>query len=83
MTDEQKHAVRAWLEGTCLGEDAAIERFDLDCDTDEVTDAMLDVNLERCKGCDWWMECCMLDDDGYCNNCANDDEMDYSYRGTL
>ena len=55
--------VSDYLEGTCLSVDAAIEHFELNIDVEDLEDALLDVGLERCSGCGWWMESYELVDD--------------------
>ena len=40
--------------GTCKSEAAIAEHFDID--EDDVPELLLDANVERCPGCDWWHE---------------------------
>jgi hypothetical protein len=45
------------LEGTCNTVESGLERIGMpDEDATEVEDQLLDVNMERCQICDWWME---------------------------
>jgi ferredoxin len=56
ILDEISHSI----EGTCDGLEKYIDRYDLDIDEEEL-ESELSMNVERCKGCGWWMEICMLD----------------------
>ena len=57
--------VYTYLEGSCKMPHEAIEYFDLDCTTEDVEEAMLDLNLEQCPSCDYWVESSeLVDDDG-------------------
>jgi len=55
--------VADYLEGTCKPIESAIDKFNLNCEPDDVEEAMLDENLERCHYCDWWMESSELVDE--------------------
>lgn len=69
IDDKLKEQIREYLEGTCQLPGAAIYKFDLDCDDDEITDIMLDFNLELCPTCGWWCECHeRIPDDRYPNS---------------
>jgi hypothetical protein len=57
LTSEQVREIASLLEGTCNSVESALERLDLeDVPVEEVEDRLLDVNLERCPICDWWVE---------------------------
>lgn len=65
-----------YLEGTCKSIVEACQALDLDEGVDW-DDALLDLNIERCSGCDWWSESCMLTDveekNGFfCEQCLGD-----------
>lgn len=66
--------VAHYLLGTCNSAANAIDHFELEADQDELEDRLLDINVELCKGCNWWHESCMLicDDGGnaLCEQCA-------------
>jgi hypothetical protein len=51
-----------------------------DVDPEELEEAVEDRNLERCSGCDWWMESHeLIDDDGEvvgCRDCRPSEEED-------
>lgn len=72
--------VADYLEGTCNSAHAAIARFDLECEVEEVEEAMLDQNLEICPFCHWWMECHeLVNDEGDvvgCQQCREKEEED-------
>jgi len=64
------------LDGTCDSVDWMMTKHEVAFEVDAVEDALVQRhNLERCSGCDWWMESCELDgggdDDwvGYCDDC--------------
>lgn len=65
-----------YLDGTCKSIIEACEALGLD-EGHDWDDAMLDLNVERCSGCDWWHESCMLTEvpekNGFfCDQCLND-----------
>ncbi len=75
MTHEDKKKLAGRLEGTCDSIGSALEELDLDYEVEEVEEALLDLNIELCRGCGWWMESCELEDDddeicGYCHDCV-------------
>lgn len=66
--------VAGTIEGTCNSVDEVLCSMDLEgYDAEEVEEQLLDLNLERCQGCDWWMESCELatdeDNPGFCEDC--------------
>jgi len=73
ISDKQIHEITSFLEGTCNSIEQAMDRFDIDFPVEEVEDRLLDVNLERCPGCDWWVESSeLVDSKGdivVCENC--------------
>lgn len=56
------------LDGTLCGK--------YDMDIEELEEALLNMNIERCAECDWWFESCMLHEskDGLwiCPQCLHD-----------
>ncbi len=68
------------LLGTCLLVDnvlATIIDNPEDYDVEQIENDLLDYNIERCKGCGWWFECCELESEddeecGKCEDCRND-----------
>jgi hypothetical protein len=64
------YRVAAHLEGTCAGVEAVIDRFELHVEPDALEDALLDVSLERCPGCGWWMaSSALVDEEGSVVGC--------------
>jgi hypothetical protein len=66
------------LVGTCTTILMACEALDLPEDPDW-DDKLLDVNVERCKRCEWWFESYMLEfieeeNGGSCDDCLTDEE---------
>ena len=83
LTKDKKDKLFEYLEGTCNTVHSAIYHLGLKCDTETVEEAMLDQNLELCKGCGWWHESCELTPDptdekdedefyGYCDQCRKE-----------
>lgn len=52
LTDE----IKQYFIGSSNSTYSAIERFDLDTDDNNLEDALISANIERCPGCDWWYE---------------------------
>ena len=73
MTNTDWTKVYQYLEGTCHSATDAIYYFDLDCTEEEVEEKMLELNLEVCPGCGWWVESYeLVDENGelvYCDHC--------------
>ncbi len=66
-----------YLEGTCRTIVEACEALGLD-EGEDWDDKLLDVNVERCFGCDHWFEVCMLEfvesrNGGMCEQCLKDE----------
>ena len=40
--------------GSCSSNEAIIEGYDLDIDSNELEDILNGVNVERCHICEWW-----------------------------
>jgi len=54
--------------GTCNSEAEIAEHFDIE--EEDVIDLLLDANVERCPGCDWWHEAGeLVNDDGELVGC--------------
>lgn len=77
LPDSDLERVAARLEGTCDSVEHALMHLELDADPEEVADQLLDVDLERCGGCGWWMEPGeLVDDEGDvvgCGDCRGGD----------
>lgn len=77
VSEDTWSQVYDYLIGTANTADGAIERFGLNCDIDDVEEAMEDRNLECCPTCGWWVETHeLLDDDtddvlDTCSNCRD------------
>lgn len=70
LTEEELEQVAGEIVGTCSQTWHITERLGLgDVDGFAVEDQLLDLNIERCKGCDWWFNSCMLDEEGFCADC--------------
>lgn len=81
LTDAEKRKLADKLLGTCDSTEAALEYLELDADfdADAAEDGLLDLNVERCKGCDWWHESGELagerdGEPGYCDQCREPDD---------
>lgn len=75
MTNEQARDVADALDGTADFIETVLERLDIEADVNDVEDRVLDFNIERCPGCDWWMESALLDnDDGCCDDCTESEK---------
>lgn len=78
LTDEELQALHKKLQGTCTEVYAALATMDLEnvVDPEEAEDQLLDVSLERCKGCGWWFEPGELIDENNevvgCDQCRKD-----------
>lgn len=58
------------FQGTCDTDFTIARKFGIP--EEDVVEAMLDHEIERCKGCAWWMETNELEDDGdvgFCEQC--------------
>lgn len=64
-----------YLEGTCNSPAQAVDYFDLKCSPEEVEEKMLDMGIEICPGCGWWVESGeLVDENGevvFCENCRS------------
>jgi hypothetical protein len=81
LTDEEKDQLKDKVLGTCDSIDSAIEFLEIDTDAETAEDGLLDRNVERCRGCGWWLESGELDGEregeiGYCQQCASPDDDD-------
>ncbi len=58
MTREVLQKIRDALEGTPASIESVLDKLELldVVSIEEVEEGLLDLNLERCKGCDWWFE---------------------------
>ncbi len=81
MSASDKRRLSERLRGTCDSIESALNFLEIDADSTDAVDALLDVSTEQCKGCGWWHECCELDNErdgelGYCDQCEpkRDDE---------
>jgi hypothetical protein len=77
INNDVLYKIGSWLQGTCHGPDEAIEHFELECDSSDLQDRLLDINIELCSGCGWWFESGELMDeygeqDGFCIDCRDD-----------
>lgn len=79
-TDEQLRKIAEHLEGTCSLISSVLDKLELDFDPSDVEDRLLSLNVERCSGCDWWMESSdLVDADGEvvgCDQCRKKSEED-------
>jgi len=81
LTIEQVRSISDLLNGTCDTIESALERVGLeDTPVEEVEDRLLDVNIERCPICDWWVESGeIVNDDGDvvgCESCREPEKED-------
>jgi len=62
-----------YLRGSCYSPAQVVDYFDLDCEPGDVGEKMLDMGLEVCPGCGWWVESWeLVDENGevvLCDNC--------------
>jgi hypothetical protein len=75
LTDLQR--LGAHLEGTAKSIMIACDEIGIEEDPDW-DDKLLDINIERCVGCEWWHESCMLEyvesrGGGFCDQCLKDE----------
>jgi len=56
LSREELQQVSDELEGTCRSVESVLEQLGLAADPTEVEDQLVDLNLELCPGCGWWME---------------------------
>ena len=72
--------VAAVLEGTCKNVEDVLEALGIEADPDDVEDQLLEISIERCPYCAWWMESCeMVNDDNEvvgCDQCREPEEDD-------
>jgi len=62
------------LRCSCCTIEYMMESEDVDFEVDDVEFALADRhNMERCTGCDWWLDAGELAD-GYCRDCRSDGE---------
>ena len=78
ITREDIQRMGDYLLDTCTSVLMACDALDLPEDPDW-DDKLLDVNVERCKRCEWWYESCMLEfieeeNGGSCDSCLTDEE---------
>jgi len=75
LTWNQLEQVAAELDGTCQELHTLLAKLGIVADPEAVEDQLLSVNMERCRGCGWWMDSCELVGDdidsvtGYCDQC--------------
>ncbi len=69
------------LDGTCDTIDSMLEKYERNFEIDELeAELCIEFGLERCQGCDWWMESGLLDGgendewEGYCDDCRPEEE---------
>jgi hypothetical protein len=60
------------LLGTCQEIYIVLDKYDMDYDEEEIEDALLSINIERCPGCEWWCYSDeLIDDDNEVVGCQN------------
>lgn len=79
LTQEQLEKLANRLLGTADSIEVGIESIGIESeefqDDSDVIDQLVNVNVERCQGCDWWFESDELvnpdddDDIGHCEDC--------------
>ena len=77
LTPDQMHTLADYLRDTCNSIESGLTSMDLDLsgfDVSNLESDLLDYDLERCEGCDWWFECSELvggfdDEPGFCEDC--------------
>jgi hypothetical protein len=73
MTEDLLERIASSLLGTCNSIEMLLESMDIeDYDVEEIEDAILDFQVERCSGCGWWFECHELEsekENGKCKDC--------------
>lgn len=75
LSDEQKDRIADLASGFALGFEQAQREFELT--DEELRELLLDMNIEQCPDCRWWVESHELiapdadgvTPDGHCNNC--------------
>ncbi len=75
LTDDQKNRMADLATGFALGFQQAQRDFELE--EDELRELLLDMNIEHCPDCGWWVDSHELiapdgdgvTPDGHCNNC--------------
>ncbi|MCC5612891.1 hypothetical protein LC612_40955 [Nostoc sp. CHAB 5834] len=76
LTPEEKAAIADQVTGFSLGFSQAQEQYELEAEVLE--DLLLDQNIEKCPGCEWWVDSHELvgpdsdEPDGHCRNCRPD-----------
>ena len=76
MDEDVLQEIADSLSGTCDNIANVLERMDGNpdgYDVEEIDNALLDLQVERCRDCGWWFECCELtsDDDEECGKCSD------------
>lgn len=78
MEDDVRRLAK-YLEGTCNTICMACGLLDLD-EGEDWDDKLLDLNIEQCQMCGWWMESCHLEEDStgkyVCEQCFEDEGED-------
>lgn len=76
LTKEQKEKICHAVNGTCMSEHEIQNHFpeifgedDGDDHTDTILECLADGEVGRCDCCSWWVESNELDENGYCEDC--------------
>lgn len=77
LTHDQMHELADYLRDTCNSIESGLTSMDLNPSEFDATDLendLLEYDIERCDGCDWWFECSELvggfdDEPGSCEDC--------------
>ena len=77
ISDEDLGLLADRLEGTATSIEVVLEDLELDVDTTDVLDDLLNLSdpVELCEGCEWWFRSSQLDD-RLCDSCREDEEED-------
>ncbi|MFM9270908.1 hypothetical protein ACJ7V3_11675 [Halomonas elongata] len=77
ISEAQKAEVAYYFEGSCNSVDAFEDDPDIPLTDDQVTDILLEKEIEMCSGCGWWLHQADLEEvDGevLCTDCREDEE---------
>lgn len=78
LTCDQEDELTHRLLGTCESVEWALARMGAEHIAGDMALDQVAGDVERCRGCGWWMEPCMLDSEedigeaGYCDQCRKE-----------